>query len=542
MSLTRYNYKTTGLTSSPKPRIMKEGSSEKISLLEYMYEQSGGLDTLLNLSNYLTTFAGGFWKNNKTFQNTVNTLRQGLPASMFVTKFFKIVKDYQEYLNSSTRDANSEKYVKIVSFLNPESVEQHEVTYNYVDFGKDVVDWLFQLPKTNSFHILGFYTIEKLEKVYDLFGIESGNILIPIEYAGKMFVWDFGFSKFSKEMHVHNTDVYGTNEDLRFLDDLKNAIFKEFMKHFDIKANVLFFNGGLHSRKRLNVEEDIDQYDIHAFADEIRKVLTRNKRRGYAFVGIPGVGKSSLIRKLESIITDYPFIYLSPNNFRNESDIISTFKTLSYMQPAIVIAEDLDSYSFDKKNERLGTFLNEIDDVNGNLRMALITTINDTNKVHYTLINRPGRLDQIILVKPPSTEEQVYKVLKTKYKKEHNLNKDIPSYFISFENIDKNLLNNIIRHKMTQADICEIIEKAIYIDLNLSNKVLLESLNSLIESKKAIKECNFKDNNPNESLDVYPSQCESTRVDPYNEDSEKCAQPYIEPIVKYSFDKEDGRV
>lgn len=473
--------------------------NRKMSLFEYVYDEWGGLDSLINFSSVITSFAGRFYKNNTVYQTAIRTLKYGIPASLMVTKLVGSIKNYQEYINPK-KDVNFEKEEKILQFLDMSSPNKRELSSIYVDFGKDVVNWLFQCPKTESFNVYGFYEYEKLEKVQNVYGIESGNLLIPITYKDKKYVWDFSFSKYLKDMLVHSTDIFCPQDSIIYIDDLKNAVFKEFLQHFDIKSNVLYFNGGLHSRKRLKITEDINQYDVNAFAEEVRKVLLRKKRRGYAFVGIPGVGKSSLIRKLESIITDYPFIYLTPHNFKNETDIISTFKTLTYMQPCIAVMEDLDSYGFHTKNERLGTFLDEVDDVNGDLQMALITTINDTNKVHYTLINRPGRLDQIILVKPPSIREDVYTVLKTKYTKEACTNNEVPKDFISYDDIDKELLDDVIKYKMTQADICEIIEKALYISYTITNDILKESLSYLINSKKAIAECNFKDHSPNEPI------------------------------------------
>jgi len=290
---------------------------------------------------------------------------------------------------------------------------------------------------------------------------------------------------------------------------LKNVIFKEFINSFDTKNNVLYFSyTGLYARERQKVTCKINQFNVSELSAEIKKVIVRKKKRGYAFVGVPGTGKSTIIRKLEGVLRDYPIVYISPSNFGSQTDINRTFTTITYIQPCIVILEDLDSFDFKKKSSRLGTFLDKIDDVNKRLNAVFIATINDTDLVHYTLINRPGRFDQVMMVRPPSDPVEVYDVMAERYRRNKETEEYIKGNFLKWDQVSSEIFKSIIDQKFTQADICEVVEKALLINPKIDNDTLGMSVRSLIASKKAIKECNFHDTDPFEVEDSEDACCE----------------------------------
>jgi len=274
---------------------------------------------------------------------------------------------------------------------------------------------------------------------------------------------------------------------------LKGAIYKEFLNHFDIRNNVIMLSSaGLQAQKRQHIKESIHQFDLGSFSDEITKVLVKKKKRGYAFVGIPGTGKSTIIRKLEGLITEYPIIYTTAANYDSRWSIQETFTTVTFMQPCIVVMEDLDSYELRDKKGNLGVFLDLIDDVNARLNAVFIATINDTSLVHYTLINRPGRFDQVILIKPPQSAEEVYGIMKTRYNKSRSGSTE----FLSIDEVGIDILESIVSSGYTQADICEIIEKALLMEDVITVDTIRDSLNQLGSSKQAIQQCNFKGDDP----------------------------------------------
>jgi SpoVK/Ycf46/Vps4 family AAA+-type ATPase len=84
----------------------------------------------------------------------------------------------------------------------------------------------------------------------------------------------------------------------------------------------------------------------------------------------------------------------------------------------------------------------------------------------------------------------------TRYDKNREADENIKSDFIGYEGVDKDLLKEVIANQYTQADICEIIEKALLLNDTVTNDSLKYSLQELKDSKDAIKKCNFKGEDP----------------------------------------------
>jgi SpoVK/Ycf46/Vps4 family AAA+-type ATPase len=166
--------------------------------------------------------------------------------------------------------------------------------------------------------------------------------------------------------------------------------------------------------------------------------------------------------------------------------------------------EDLDSYELRDKKGNLGVFLDQIDDINARLNVVFIATINDTSLVHYALINRPGRFDQVILVKTPQDYQEVYDVMRTRYEKNKINDSSIHGDFLRIDEIGDGVLKEVIDSRYTQADICEIIEKALLMEDTITAGSIKKSLIELKNSKDAIRECNFRGDDPRSTCENAP--------------------------------------
>ena len=273
---------------------------------------------------------------------------------------------------------------------------------------------------------------------------------------------------------------------------------KDFIITFNTHDNILEFRNGLITRARQKVEENINQYDVPSFAQVIRKILKYNRKRGFGFIGLQGTGKSIIIKKLEEILTDITIIKLGPEEFSTVYRIKKCFQFVRMIQPALVIIEDLDALGFKEKTERVGAFINEIDDTNNNLNIVPLITINDPELVHKTIIDRPGRFDEITEIKPPQTGDEAYVVMLSKFNK-------LKRFYTKFENIEfppqkelEKILARCLENKFTQAELtCGIIEK-VFINIDDPEKsTLIEEIDKAItffeESKKNLKTYKFNE-------------------------------------------------
>lgn len=480
------------------------GYSKDISFIKFMIEEYGSTDFVIDVADSLIDFGKSFWKKNALYQGTLSTLKYGIPAAVFSTQLLSKINQYL-ILKSGKNTVYNERDEKIKKLM---GLHGECPSLCQADFylGRDIFYWLFKKPKTTSFQILGFYEYENGALIQDVMSqcMEGGTVLVLLEYSGRKFVWTFNF-RAGSELSIRESTIYfdslfeNVNSNGVLL-PIKGAIYKEFLNHFDVKNNVIILTqGGLEAVPRQLVREDIKQFDLKRFSSEVRKVLERKRKRGFAFVGVPGTGKSTIIKKLESTLTEFPIIYTTANNYASSYSIEETFQTITYLQPCVVVMEDLDAYELKDKKGNLGVFLNMIDDVNARLNVVFIATINDTSLVHYSLINRPGRFDQVILIKPPTDHQEIYDIMHTRYEK--NKSKGISGDFPEFKEIDESIFKDIVANQYTQADICEIVEKVLLLEDTVTEGALRHSLTELKNSKDAIKLCDFGGDDPRSSKD-----------------------------------------
>jgi hypothetical protein len=474
----------------------------------------------IELAESAAKFARRMKIGNKRFKTALDIVEYGVPATLLTSDLFSKVLEFDR-VTKEKHNVFSERENKIRMLLGIKETEQNvNIIGGPFVVGKDVCSWIAGRPNTSRFIVEGFYKYDDLKASQSLWDVERGEVFVIINFEKRLFAWQLSYIQYDDKLTINDSVIYFTSNSngrkkimmiddaegqpadsvgdvmLGVMDRLKSAVFQDFLEHFDVANNVICLNRGLTSRKRIIFGERVNQYNIDNFIVELRKVLKRGRKRGYAFVGVPGTGKSTIIRKLENSVRDYPMVYIGADNMQYPHDIIEAFRTISYMQPCIVIFEDLDSYDFDEKTERLGAFLDCIDDVNRNINAVFIATINDTKLVHYTLINRPGRLDEIILVEPPKTEIEAYEVMEARFKKIIGTDTTVKKEFPTIDAIDKDIFVTIISNSMTQADICEIIEKAILLMDEVTNESLHLAVNALLSSKKAIKVCDFGGKNP----------------------------------------------
>lgn len=497
---------------------LTKGKLKKINikrLVSHLVAEYRNVDFIINISNNLLNFIGDFKKDDTKYQNTLLKCRNLIPTAVFSMELFNKVKKYYDNLayiadGKTTNDTFSESLKKYLEFIDMED----QLYSDEFTIGFEIAKWLFTSPKTENFKILkckNFITENDVSKIDD----DLHDKIIVIEFNGDKFCLYFNLeaAKNNSVTLSDTTKIYynGSNNihisQYALVQSMVSHITKEFLQSLDTENNSILLSpyDGIKTDKRLKPVEKSVQIDIDAISNEIRNVLSKGKKRGYIFVGVPGTGKSTMIHIIESIITDYPIVYITTECFSDSQYINDAFKIISYIQPCIVVMEDMDSYNLSKKNRELGELLERIDDVDNKLNIILLATVNDTSGVHYSLINRPGRFDEIVVVDTPKSKQEIYSVMKCRY----NKNKEIESgidptvsekELLPMNKISGKVYRSIIKNKYSHADVCEIIEKSLFVSYDITNKTLISSIENLKKSKRAIKDFNFKGDDPNKLL------------------------------------------
>jgi ATPase family associated with various cellular activities (AAA) len=130
-------------------------------------------------------------------------------------------------------------------------------------------------------------------------------------------------------------------------------------------------------------------------------------RRGYLLHGVPGNGKSSIIRAMLST----PGISgLTLNPFEtpfDEDRLALMFAEAAQSTPSLIVLEDLDRcYPLDKARGKecalpVQQLMNQLDGVGSQDGIIVVATANDPAVLDPAILRRPGRFDRVVAIQNP---------------------------------------------------------------------------------------------------------------------------------------------
>lgn len=489
-------------------------------------EYNSDVNRLLQELGIAASFGFLFSKiRNRKLQLVFNLFRFGIPTVLMGTTFaHKFKRYYVTNISKNRKTVYETLWDKILKVFNDvDSRVRNEVDSGNFDLGMEIVTWVLKAPKLEKIRILGYYDLESLQKVdsvkLDAKTGNSGSYLILMEYEKGLYGWHLTFEDYmGRIMYDTSRLCFACGSDFKQVRHkiIRRELIVDFVKGLDVTHNHLEFDGwgGLRIVPRPVVIEKISQVDIGEMVREITVVLESGRKRAEALAGIQGTGKSSIVRKLEEILTQYIFVYLNPTDFESPQKIRDRVSILRMIQPFILVIEDFDSCDVATKNEKVGVLLNAIDDVNNTLNAYIIVNINDTSRVHYTIIDRAGRFDRVRNIKPPQSIEEAYQVMLSKSVRLTEQYCNGSKFKLpTFKNFNKPLLEECLKLEFTQADLTNAVLEKVYIDCKIEerenkdfswlaikgnrfNELFRSSLESHRSTKKAIKDCNFNNKDP----------------------------------------------
>lgn len=467
---------------------------------------SQALKTIFDIDKGLKAFSD----KKLSLKNIFTFLRYMTPASIYTTDMFFKIKKYIDSIKKGDLSEYDKKLTKIKNLLEIKSFKDIiKLDTHYLN--DELIYWLLQSPQTSDYKIIGYYDINTFEKLEKIPTESEMRVFILIQWNKNKILLYISTKVLGEFTYLDETIYYvDNNVSQSLIIELERLIIKDFINLLNINENIIELNGGITTRKRSIIEENINQFDMKPFMKEIRKILKNNRKKGIAFIGKQGTGKSIIIKKLEELMIDIIIIKIGSDMFRSPTIIKNTFKLIKAIQPAIIVIEDADSFGFQEKNEKVAQFINEIDDSNNDLNVFIIISINDPSRIHKTIIDRPGRFDEIIEIKPPQSYKEIYEVIKSKFHK-------LRHYYKGFENlefpelreINCNLLDICLKYQFTQAELtCGIIEK-LFLNIDNPNNINFnnefeKAINSLKKSKETLKNYSFNEKiyQPEESTPV----------------------------------------
>lgn len=458
---------------------------------------------------------------NKKIQKLIKMAQWGLTIGILGTELVMHIRHYISTYKNQKIDSYMKRKNKVLKVLNVDDCYMADFSLS-----PDLVKWILWRPKTEKIKILEYYQYDLETVVTDNFNNSNpiNVISILMEFSGSKYLWDIAMMSdtlggFYIEKSELTMGITTRNDAVLF-----HALLKEFINSLDVMNNVIRFDrfSGFKVLPRRKMTYKLNQIDMDVLISEIDWILQNNKKWTYGIVGKPGTGKSSILRTIEDRLRKYIIFQLGPEDFESSHTLRNRFKIIKMFQPAILFIEDLDSCDVKDKNKITGTLLECIDEVNKDLNIVILYSVNDSSLVHYTIINRPGRSDRVIEVLPPQTIEETLFIINSRL--ESCMNDDINIEPISNEQLSV-IAKRCISEDFTQADIANaVIEQAfLLIGVNentnekLSSSVLIDYLNKAInihlETRKAIRNCDFS-NSPKNTLVTFDPVCEETEAQP----------------------------
>jgi hypothetical protein len=451
-------------------------STSKSNLLSHMIDSYGGINSLLssvtNTLKYIPKF-----RNNKALSIIGRTVTMSMVAYDMITK----VKEYYDEKSNTVNDLKAEYIHNVLG--NDEKEYLYRYDANELKISSEHIDWLLNPhnEKMGGIAIQSYYDLLAGKKYTLLPGSKQFGILI--EYNETLMLLEI------EQMSMLNSTLYTfkklwtlDSEEVNGAVDTMNA---RYMDSVGFEDNVITYDGmNIITRERSNIIDfDITSIEFDRVHNDIKTTLDNGNRRGILFTGNPGTGKTSVLLKLEEVLTEYPILYITASNLNDEYAISRLETFMHNIGKCVVFIEDMDALEIDKKTKRIAPILSLLDNSRNMSPVVFIATINDASLITPSIV-RTGRFDEVIEIEEPSTNEEIYSIMSVAWMRhaDVNLNRDLS--FITYMRLKW--------HKFTQSDYCEIVQKMHLHKHEFNDKNVISAMKDLIKSKNAFKKYQTK--------------------------------------------------
>ena len=390
-------------------------AQERMKYLMRLVFQEKDFGNRINMINYImgtTVKVGRAFIKNKEIIGYLDIMEQSTNLIAVSAAVGNVFKAKQKYKNTKNNEI-----AKLMGFPNGNYIDEMnmDVTHAMIECFIEMSDY-----HREKYNIVIEHVVDDSSKKED--SVES-PISKTFKLAGsldKEIKWGMtvktmvGMSEGEDTTSSTNCRLFHSVTGMKLHpDELRDKItqimLELYIEKVDTKKNFIIINGTkLEIQNRVPITEEITNLPIPKIVTAITRVLNEGTRRGMVFVGEPGVGKTISLHKIINEFSDRLVFWVSPDSINSVHGIRSTFKIFKMFKNSIVIFDDLDSAPFTSKDEITNEFLKHLDGKNNrDLTGFYIATVNDPSKLHMTVINRPERFDDVMLVENPKSIDEV---------------------------------------------------------------------------------------------------------------------------------------
>lgn len=272
----------------------------------------------------------------------------------------------------------------------------------------------------------------------------------------------------------------GDNENI-----LQKYLRNRHLKTLDVKNNYVYINSvGELVPKPKNVESiKVFQLNVDKIKESIKRTFENNSKRCLALIGKYGTGKTITIKKIVSLFPENVCFIVSPENLNNSVGIENLFEIISEYKNCFVVFDDFDGAEVSKKSTNVSTLLSKLDNNNNSLSAFIFLSVNNPKLVDPSIIGRQERVDEILKLNPPTSNEEIMYLLEYQSKK---LN-------ITIEDINDEDLLKIVDNRLTHVQITAIVTYSFTYYGKITKKSFHEAIEAIKTTEKFSKENPLED-------------------------------------------------
>lgn len=207
--------------------------------------------------------------------------------------------------------------------------------------------------------------------------------------------------------------------------------------------------------------------------DGVRYILEHGGHRGYAFVGKPGSGKTTLMNRIVQEFSDKAnFVILSKDNL-GAMNPYSVSDLCARLGNVIIVVDDIDSVDFEAKNTNVDVLIRLFSDLNiSECNYVFICTANNASKINKCLIGRADRIDEVVNF-DGVTSEEAKKFFEYKFSGQ------------DFKQSCERMFQQIQDEGMTYSDLGNLVQLVtIYFDGKVTCESLSFAIKRVVDTKK----------------------------------------------------------
>lgn len=207
--------------------------------------------------------------------------------------------------------------------------------------------------------------------------------------------------------------------------------------------------------------------------DGVRYIMEHGGHRGYAFVGKPGSGKTTLMNRIVQEFSDKAdFIILGKDDL-GAMNPYSVSGLCALLGNVIIVVDDIDSVDFENKNNNVDVLIRLFSDLNTlDCNYVFICTANNASKINKCLIGRADRIDEVVNF-DGVTSEEAKKFFEDKFSGQ------------DFSQSCERLFQQIQDEGMTYSDLGNLVQLVtIYFDGKVTCDSLSFAIKRVVDTKK----------------------------------------------------------